>query len=87
MDLENVNKTDRYGRTMLHIAAENGNKTKVMVLIEHGAEIDFGDDTDKTALHYAVLNGHTSIANILLEEGCDPNAKDENDRTPMLLVR
>jgi ankyrin repeat protein len=87
MELDDVNKTDRYGRTMLHIAAENGNKSKVMMLIEHGAEIDLGDDTDKTALHYAVLNGHTSIINILLEEGCDANARDENGCTPILLVR
>jgi ankyrin repeat protein len=87
MDLEDVNDTDRYGRTQLHIQAEKGSKAKVLSLIEEGAEIDLGDDTEKTALHYAVLNGHVAIVKILLDQGADSNAKDENGYSPLLLVR
>ena len=87
MDTRDINDTDRYGRTWLHINAEKGNQAQVLKLLENGAELDMGDDTEKTALHYAVLNGHTNIVKILLEEGADSNLQDENGCSSLLLLR
>lgn len=87
MSWEDINDTDRYGRTKLHIAAEKGQESKLVKLIEEEAEIDLGDDMEKTALHYAATNGHFNVARILLEHGADANAQDENGSTPLLLLR
>ena len=87
MEIDNINETDRYGRTQLHISAEKGSQAQVLRLLENGAELDMGDDTEKTALHYAVLNGHVNIVKILLQEGADPNVQDENGCSCLLLLR
>jgi ankyrin repeat protein len=87
MEIRDINETDRYGRTQLHISAEKGSQAQVLRLLENGAELDMGDDTEKTALHYAVLNGHTNIVKILLEEGADSNLQDENGCSCLLLLR
>lgn len=82
-----VDQTDRYGRTKLHIEAERGNIHKVLTLLEQGADVDLGDDTERTALHYAVLSGHADIVTLLLEEQADANFADENGCTPLHLLR
>ncbi len=87
MAWDDINDTDRYGRTQLHIAAEKGREAKVRQILDQDAEVDLGDDTERTALHYAVLNGHTAIVKILLENQADPNMQDENGMSPLLLLR
>jgi ankyrin repeat protein len=84
---EDIDDTDRYGRTRLHIESEKGNKTKVLSLLEQGADVNIGDDMEKTALHYAVLNGHVNIIKMLLDYDADINACDENGFSPLMMTR
>jgi ankyrin repeat protein len=56
-----------YGRTALHIAAENGSLEFVKILLKFGANIDSQDGYGRTALHIACKAGHEQIVVALLE--------------------
>ncbi|EAY21110.1 hypothetical protein TVAG_282800 [Trichomonas vaginalis G3] len=49
----NINEKNIYGKTALHIAAENNCKETAEFLISHGANINEKDKNGKTALSYA----------------------------------
>ena len=54
-----MNVKNNYGRTGLHLAAENGKLEVVKYLLEKGgAEVNVQNKGGWTALHYAAINGH-----------------------------
>ncbi len=55
-------------RTPLHIAAEYGNSTAVLTLLELGARADLRDRYGQTPLHLAAECGWTDVVNILAQE-------------------
>ncbi len=57
------------GRTPLHWAALRGRKTKVEMLLAHGANVDTRDWYGKTPLSLAKENGHTEIVELLKKHG------------------
>jgi hypothetical protein len=82
----NVNETGKYGKTPLHIAAENGYNGIAFALISAGANINARDEKGCTPLHWAGMYGDTEhpvakpegkifVAKQLLEKGSDVNAR------------
>ena len=69
-----LNKTNTGGRTPLHLASENGHKEIASLLLDIGAQADFGNWSDKTALHYAAEKGHIEIIELLLSMGANVNS-------------
>jgi len=57
------------GRTPLHWAAFRGRKTKVEMLLAHGANVDTRDWYGKTPLSLAKEGGHTEIIELLKKHG------------------
>lgn len=55
-------------RTPLHIAAEYGNSTAVLTLLELGARADLRDRYGQTPLHLAAECGWTDVVTILAQE-------------------
>jgi ankyrin repeat protein len=47
-----LNITDRYGRTPLMLAAQNGHTTIVELLLKNGADPNIQSDIGNTPLHY-----------------------------------
>ncbi|RYP12344.1 hypothetical protein DL765_007390 [Monosporascus sp. GIB2] len=78
-----INSKDKFGRTPLHWASENGHDTVVKLLLESGADTNVEDDMGRTPLHWASENGHDTVVKLLLESGADTNVKDKFDCTPL----
>lgn len=80
--------TNKFGFTLLHIAAYNGDielldyyLSKEQLLSQ--INIDKTDVANRTALHYAAHNGHQTIVERLLQEGANIEAADTRDFTPL----
>ncbi len=71
-------KDPKTGRTLLHIAAMDGNLRLVKVLANaKGIDINIRDNNGGHVLHYAVAGSHLNIVKFLLEE-CENRARIEN---------
>jgi ankyrin repeat protein len=62
-----VERTD--GRTPLHYAALQGQKTIAEILLAHGANMDTRDWYGRTPLSLAKEGGHTDIVELLRKHG------------------
>jgi ankyrin repeat protein len=82
-----VNHVDSYrgGYTALHIAAQNGHKAAVRVLIENGANVNARDGTGCTVLRSAAIchGGWPQIVHLLLRSGANAALADRDGRTPL----
>lgn len=77
---EELEMTDDYGRTVLHLAAETGNEKVVAWLLQKGVNPDGKDSEGETALHKAALRGQSDVVEILLKHGADHAATDNAGR-------
>lgn len=68
----------------LAIAARNGHKKMVELLLARGAAVDAVDSERRTPLHVAVSRNYPAVMEALLAAKADPNAKDNNDNTPLM---
>ena len=82
----NANATDNFGRTVLCLAAHNGNSEMVKILCDNMTPTgrDRTDSNARNALHYAVLNHNEEAAFSLIERGIDINVLDHLGRPPVL---
>jgi ankyrin repeat protein len=60
-----VNKSDNMGRTLLHVAAKDGNFEMVELLVRKGAKVELCDGQGKTAAEIALEEGHGKIYEFL----------------------
>ena len=77
---------ERLDYTSLHIASLNGAHRVARVLIEHGADVNAEDTTERTPLHYACRLEDDRIAEMLLDAGANIDAADSNGRTPLIIA-
>lgn len=64
-----VDRTDEYGVTPLHVAAEEGNLAFLNFLVRNGASLEARSAKGKTALHLAREGGHDEVEARLLSLG------------------
>lgn len=95
---EVINAKDKYNRTPLYMAAENGHVGVVKLLVDRGAKIDTKSSiaydslsTKKasgwTSLHVAAFNGYLDIVEILVgKDKTLVNINDSTGRTPAVLA-
>ena len=75
----------RKGMELLDCIPENDIRT-IEWLIENGATLEEGDETEKTPLLLAASLGKVDAVNILLRKGADPSARDNTDQTALHLA-
>lgn len=81
-----VNAKDRTGRTPLLVAASNGYKEIVELLLANKADVKGKDSNDWTALHGAVQFGQVDIVEMLVKKGADVNATAKTGQTPYTMA-
>ncbi len=70
----------------LILAAIEGNKDKVIDLLNQGADVDHRDRNGRTALTSASLNNYVDIVKLLIEKGADVNFKTELRLTALMVA-
>jgi ankyrin repeat protein len=64
-----VNAKGVHNKTPLHLAAGNGHKAVVELLLGHGADFTLRDHSNLTPLDRALESKHTDIAELLRKKG------------------
>jgi ankyrin repeat protein len=72
-DIENFFEIER-----LHRAAQEGDVTEMLRLVQLGYSLELFDDLGRAPLHYAVEGGHYKATQWLLEQGANVNSHDED---------
>ncbi|CAG7833215.1 unnamed protein product [Allacma fusca] len=80
----NVNSLDQHGYSPLMWACFHGRFSTVQMLVEKGAEVNFGSVGKETALMLASTNGHFEIVAYLLTSGAQVDSADENGNTALM---
>lgn len=79
-----VTHRNRFGDTALMLAALQGHKRIVELLLNHGAPVDGGPGW--TPLIYASFRGHTDIVELLLKHGANPDDTSPNGTTALMVA-
>jgi len=73
----NPNTKDEHGNTVLHVAAQNGNKRLIKVALRWGANINEQNKQGQTALHYLFAYKYENLAAYLISKGADDTIQNE----------
>jgi acyl-homoserine-lactone acylase len=80
---EALDISSRPGVAALHLAAKQGQKEIVDLLIAEGASTQTKDDMDATLLHNTAIGNLTELSTRLITEGAALNDLDKRGRTPL----
>ncbi len=87
LKIENPDKTDQKGRTLLMNAAKTGNEWQIKALINSGADISKADNDGWTALMYACRYQESlSTVKSLVESGADVKQKTTYGATALTMA-
>ncbi|KAH0539042.1 hypothetical protein FGG08_004388 [Glutinoglossum americanum] len=81
-----INATDKNGHTPLHVAARDGKRHIVQLLVDEGADMDANATDSRTPLHVAATRGKTDVVKVLVREGANRSARDNNGQIPLHLA-
>ncbi|XP_075998819.1 caskin-2 isoform X3 [Genypterus blacodes] len=85
LDGERKEQTDSSFTTPLHLAARNGHKDIIRLLLKAGIDINKTTKSG-TALHEASLYGKTDVVRLLLDAGVDVNIRNTYNQTALDIV-
>ena len=81
-----INKTNRFGRTPILLAAREGRLSMVTELTRKGADINKCDNYGNAPLHMAAIYNHGDTAKELIDSGAHINDRNNYGRTPLYLA-
>ena len=82
-DNENDDNPMEGFESSLHIAADNGHRDLVDMLLRSGSIVDEPDSEGNTPLHRATNKRKLDVIQRLLRQGADPNLMNTAGRTPV----
>lgn len=82
-----LNEKNKYGLTPLQQSCLEGNLALVMLLLDHGANIEGKDKNGWTALHFAIVSGHCNITSLLIDSCANLTCVDCKGRLPVDLAQ
>ncbi|XP_048847103.1 caskin-2-like isoform X2 [Brienomyrus brachyistius] len=83
--LEGPGDSEHGSNTPLHLAARNGHKDVIRLLLKAGIDINRTTECG-TALHEAALYGKTEVVRLLLDAGVDVNIRNAYNQTALDIV-
>jgi ankyrin repeat protein len=86
---ELVRRTDRFGRSLLHMAALANEPRLIEFLVKSGADPNLRTKvTDAAPIHLAIRKGHAEAVAALVQVGADPNLLDSSlsDELPITMA-
>lgn len=84
--VNDVHINNRYGDTLLHLAARHGSPSIVNVLLSLGAHINTMNRYGVTPLHSAAEHGNQGVFELLLDKGADINVLNNKYYSPLHLA-
>jgi ankyrin repeat protein len=81
-----VDAQDRQGNRAINQAAKAGHVDVVMLLLDHGANVNEPDGMGRTPLIACAEGDHTQLVELLLEAGADAMLPDSSGLTPLALA-
>ena len=77
---------DRFGKTPLHKAAEDGDLSKCITIINNVENKNPANFIGKTPLHFAARFGHLDVCRFIIENVLDKNPAANDGQTPLHLA-
>lgn len=82
-----LNEKNKNGLTPLQQSCLEGNLALVMLLLDHGADIEGQDKNGWTPLHFAIVAGHCNITSLLIDSCANLTSVDCKGRLPVDLAQ
>lgn len=82
-----INEKNKYGLTPLQQSCLEGNLALVMLLLDHGANIEGKDNNGWSPLHFAIVSGHCNITSLLIDSYANLTCVDCKGRLPVDLAQ
>jgi ankyrin repeat protein len=76
-----VSTQDLEGSTALHLAADQGHREIINLLIDRGAEVGLVDKLGRTPLHRSARLGYGAATKLLVDRGSVVTTEGNNGRT------
>ncbi len=76
-----IDYQDELGNSMLHVAAQNGNKRLIKMLLRRGVQINAANLQGQTALHYAFGYGYEDVGEYLVKRGANDAIRNKDGLT------
>jgi len=87
LSLEDINITNKYGWTLLHITIRRDRRNMVEFLLNNGADINKIDGVGWTPLMEAIMDEMTELVKLLVERGADKSIVNERGATAPMLAQ
>ena len=72
---------DEQGNTLLHIAAQNGNRRMIKLCLRREADINSQNLGGQTPLHYAYAYGYGEVGEYIIKKGGDDTIRNKDKLT------
>jgi uncharacterized protein len=82
-DKVDINQTNEYGYSALHIASSKGLEEIAVFLIENGINVNMQDVNGQTVLHYAAVYNQLRLAKYALSNNGDLGIEDMHGNQPL----
>ena len=73
---DDVNLTDKFGASLLHVSVAGGDVEICKILVKKGADVNKTDVMKRTPIMYAAQNGYQDIISFLAVSGATLELKD-----------
>jgi ankyrin repeat protein len=85
--LDDINISNKYGWTLLHIAIRRDRRDMVAFLLENGADIDKTDGVGWTPLMEAIMDDMPELVKFLVDKGADKTIANQRGATAPMLAQ